>query len=251
MYLPRHDTQYEPRTWSSSTDCNMAAAADVGRFWSLELIDHTHDWYRARALDASGQPDRTGGTNIDQAHDVLEKAGVSVRVVYDALDGRDWSDVVRELQTGSMVIAHGDYGSVPRPLRGPIDRSFTGLHSVALGRVTTIEGVSNVRVGDGLSDAWVWWPVSVASAYMRDFPGGGYTYLVVTPRRLAAKVPVANVRPEPNRRRPRYATISPRSRVHVGGTVRGESIGGNATWYRVWHQNRIGYVHSSVGKIVT
>lgn len=229
----------------------MAAAADVARFWSLGLRDHTHDWYRARALNPDGTPDRSGGTNIDQAHDVLEKAGVQVDEVFDATDGQDWQDVARHLAAGRMIIAHGDYGTVPERLRGPLDRSFTGWHSVAFGRPTTIEGVAYVRVGDGLRDDWAWWPVTVANAYMRDFPGGGYTYLVVTPRKLAAKVPVANVRPEPNRKRARFTQITPRSRIHVGGTVVGERIGGNATWFRVWVQNRIGYVHSSVGRIVS
>lgn len=244
QYEPRHDTQFEPRTWSSGLDCNMAAAADVARFWSLGGIDHKHDWYRA----LSG--DKEGGTNIDQAHDVLERAGVQVQAVYDGSDGQSWDDVARELSAGHMIISHGDYGSVPRSLRGPIDRTFTGYHSVAFGRITTIDRESVVRVGDGLSDPWAWWPVSVANAYMRDFPGGGYTYLVIVPRRLAAKVAVANVRPAANRTRAPFARITPKSRIHVGGTVRGERIGTNATWYRVWTKGRIGYVHSSVGRIV-
>ena len=242
MYEPRHDTQYEPRTWSSSLDCNMAAAADVARFYSLGLIDHGHDYYRKLTGDSSG------GTNIDQAHDVLEKAGVQVAAVYDALDGKTWADVRAALTGGSMVIAHGDYGTVPRALRGALDRTFQGWHSVALGRLAVITQDRSVRVGDGLSDPWTWWPEDVANAYMRDFPGGGYTYLVVTPRKLKASVPVANVRPEPNRQHPRYAVIKPTSRVHFGGTVRGEVIGHNGVWYRVWVKDRIGYVHSSVAR---
>ena len=43
IFLPRHDTQYEPRTWSSGLDCNMAAAADMARYVSLGLVDHGHD----------------------------------------------------------------------------------------------------------------------------------------------------------------------------------------------------------------
>lgn len=250
MYEPRHDTQYEPRTWSSSVDCNMAASADVARFWSLGLKDHGHNWYRERCKNPDGTQDRDG-TNIDQAHNVLEIAGVTVAETFDSGDGQNWDDVRRFLESGSMVVAHGDYGTVPRALRGPIDRAFTGNHSVAFGRITTIEQDVSVHVGDGLADPWTWWPISVASAYMRDFPGGGYTFLVVTPRRLTAKVRVANVRPAPNRDRKWFTQITPRSRIHVGGTVRGERIGGNATWFRVWVQNRIGYVHSSVGRIVT
>jgi hypothetical protein len=244
QYEPRHDTQFEPRTWSSGLDCNMAAAADVARFYSLGLIDHGHDYFRTLSGDT------VGGTNIDQAHFVLEKAGVPVHALFDAADGKGWTDVAHELDAGYMVIAHGDYGTVPVAMRGPISRTFTGLHSVAFGRITTIDRESVVRVGDGLADPWVWWPVSVASAYMRDFPGNGFTYLVVAPRHLCARVRVANVRPEASRAHARFATITPTTRVHMGGTVKGESIGGNAVWYRVWAKGRIGYVHSSVGKVV-
>lgn len=249
-YEPRHDTQYEPRTWSSPLDCNMAAAADAARYWSLGLKDHNHAWYRDHAQNPDGSPDKTGGTNIDQAAEVLDDAGIP-SVHFDGSDGRGWSDVEAVLAGAGIVIAHGDYGSVPRSLRGPIDRTFTGPHSVVFSRIATIAGERMVRVGDGLADPWGWWPVDVARRYMLDFPGAGLTYLVVTPRRLRARVAVANVRPSPTRKAARVGTITPKSAsLHVGGIVVGESVGGNRNWYRVFYRGKLAYVHASVARIL-
>ena len=79
IYLPRHDTQFEPRTWSSPLDCNMNAAADMARYVTLGLKDHRHNWYR----DQTG--DKVGGTNIAQAQDVLEQALMSMRLATEQL----------------------------------------------------------------------------------------------------------------------------------------------------------------------
>ena len=240
-YEPRHDTQYEPRDAYSGLDCNMAACADAARFATLRLVDRSHVYFRSLTGDTEG------GTNISEAHMALEAAGVPVAGTYDATDGKMWSDVRAALLGGSVVIAHGDYGSVPASLRGPIDRTFTGLHSVLLHRVDATHGI---RVGDGLNDAWAWWPESVTKAYMADFPGGGFTYLVVTPRRLAARVPVARVRSGPSLSSGKLGTITPAARLHAGGTVIGGAVGANRTWWRVWYHDQLGYVHSSVAHIV-
>ena len=242
IYLPRHDTQFEPRTWSSGLDCNMAAAADMARFGSLGLIDRRHDWFRDRARNSDGTPDRSGGTNIDQAQDVLDGVGVA-STVYDGADGRAWANVISDLLR-APIIAHGDYGAVPVALRGPIDRAYTGPHAVLF---HALSGAS-IRVGDGLSDDWMLWPVAVARAYMVAFPGAGVTCLVPVIRKVAAKVATANVRAQPSRGSRVITTISPRSRIHCGGTQRGEVIGANATWFRVWTAGRIGFVHSSVAR---
>jgi len=240
-YEPRHDTQFEPRSALSGSDCNMAACADVGRFYTLRLLDRSHVYYRTLTGDTEG------GTNISEAHMALEAAGVPVTGTYDYTDGKGWSDVRAALLGGSVVIAHGYYGSVPASLRGPIDRTFTGLHSVLFHRIDPVHGV---RVGDGLNDAWTWWPESVAKAYCVDFPGAGLTYLTVTPRQLAARVPVANVRSGPSLSSGKLGTITPSSRLHAGGTVTGGGVGTNRTWWRVWFHDQIAYVHSSVAHIV-
>lgn len=243
-YLPRHDTQFEPRTAFSGRDCNMAAAADAARFWSLGLKDRNHQWYRDHAQNPDGSPDRDGGTNIAQAQEVLDDIGVP-STIYDATDGRDFGDVRTALKAGSVVIAHGDYGSVPRGERGEIDPSFTGLHSVVFARWSSANGV---QVGDGLSDAWEWWSEADASRYMRDFPGTGYTYLVVRPRKLQAKVAKANVRRTASTSSAVLGQITPTSRLHYGGIVAGGYVGSNRNWYRVYYRGQIAYIHTSVAK---
>ena len=245
-YLPRHDTQYEPRTAFSGRDCNMAAAADAARFWSLGLIDHNHQWYRDHAENPDGTRDTSGGTNITQAAEVLGDVGIP-STIYDATDGRDFGDVRVALRAGFYVIAHGDYGSVPRAERGEIAPGFSGLHSVGFARWSPVNGV---QVGDGLSDAWEWWSEAVASRYMRDFPGIGYTYLVVRPRKLAAKVPRANVRKTMSTSSAVLGQITPSSRLHFGGIQRGGYVGSNRSWFRVFFKGQIGYVHTSVAKPV-
>jgi hypothetical protein len=208
----------------------------MARFVSLGLIDHGHDYYR----NLTG--DKEGGTNIDQAHDVLEKVGIGC-TAWDAADGKAWADVIAALKR-APIIAHGDYGSVPVSLRGEISRTFTGNHSVLF---HSIAG-ANVRVGDGLADDWTTWPESVARSYMANFPGGGLTYLVPVVRSVRSKVKVANVREKATRQSRIVTTIGPLARRHCGGTVRGERIGTNATWYRVFAAGRVAYIHSSVAR---
>lgn len=244
-YLPRHDTQYEPRTTFSGRNCNMAAAADAARFWSLGLIDHNHQWFRDHAQEPDGSRDTSGGTNITQAAEVLGDAGIP-STIYDAADGKGIADVRAFVRAGSFVIAHGDYGSVPRYERGEIAPDFTGYHSVGFARHTA----AGFQVGDGLSDAWEWWPDAIANAYMRDFPGGGYTFLVVRPRKLAAKVPKANVRTAMSTSAKVLGQITPSSRIHFGGIQRGGYVGANRSWYRVFYRGQIAYVHTSVAKPV-
>jgi hypothetical protein len=256
IYVPRHDTQFEPRTVCSGKDCNMSASADALRWWSLGLIDRNH--HDLRALQPGGTAECTdattandGTTIADALHVLVAHFGVTA-IAYDAGDGQVWGDVTRALDRGEIVIAHGDYGSVPVMLRGPIDRLFTGLHSVVFQRRLVKSGVPVVRVGDGLSDGWIYWPETVAARYMRDWPDIGFTFLRVVSRKLKAKGSFANVRD----RATRVSTvvlmrITSASRLHVGGTVLGENIGGNRTWYRVYAGTKgIGYVHSSVGMIV-
>ena len=245
-YLPRHDTQFEPRTVMSGRNCNMSAASDAARFWSLGLIDHHHQWFRDRAENPDGSRDTQGGTNILQAAEVLGDAGIPT-TVYDATDGRDFADVRASIRSGSYVIAHGDYGSIPVGERGEISPLFAGLHSVGFARWSPVNGV---LVGDGLSDAWEWWSEANASRYMRDFPGGGYTYLVVRPRRLSAKAGKANVRASMSTTAKVLGQITTSSRLHYGGLQRGGYVGGNRSWYRVYYRGQIAYVHSSVAKPV-
>lgn len=252
IYVPRHDTQYEPRTKASPFDCNMAAAADGLRFATLGLVDRNHDELRRlsgtywEVLDSNPLND---GTNIEEAETVLDHYGL-ITTAYTAADGRGFSSVRTAIAAGKPCIIHGDYGSVPRDLRGPIDRTFTGLHSVLGQRRAYINGEWCIRIGDGLSDPWRWWPESVVERYMRDFPGTGYVYLTITPRRLAATVAKANVRAKPTRSSAVIRSITPRSRIHRGGYVKGETINGNPNWHKVYSaQGGIGYVHASVGKV--
>lgn len=241
-YIPRHDTQFEPRTRMSGLNCNMAAAADVGRFYSLGKIDHNHQWYRDRAQNPDGSQDKSGGTHIYQAAEVLDDAGIP-STVYDSDDRRTIISVRKELTAGNVIIAHGDNGSLPRGERGEISPSFTGLHSVDAVKYSASKGY---LIGDGLSQDYNWWSEPVMNAYMRDFPGGGFTYLVVKPRRIKAKADYASVRREPNRQHAPIGRITGRSRTHYGSIVVGEAVGRNRNWYRVWWNGRIAYVHSSV-----
>lgn len=245
-YLPDHDSQFQPRTAFSGRNCNMAAAADAARFWSLGLINHNHQWYRDHAQNPDGSADRSGGTTIAQAAEVLDDAGVPSNH-YDALDGKGLLDVRVALRTGKGIIAHGDVGSIPRGDRGEIDPDFTGLHSVWIPPRFNATGV---LVGDGLSTSYEWWSWDALNRYLRDFPGGGYTYLTVTPRRLRAKGTVANVRPSASKLNAPIGTISRTSRIHVGGVVLGQYIGSNRRWFRVFYKGQIGYVHTSVAEIV-
>lgn len=254
VYVPRHDTQYEPRTKCSPFDCNMAAAADALRFWSLGLRDKNH--HELRALQPGGTAEcsdatkTNDGTTISEAAHVLVEMGAKV-AVYDTADGQVWSDVQRALDRGEMLVVHGDYGSVPVALRGPIDRTFTGLHSVVYQRRLIRNGVPSIRVGDGLSDGWLYWPETVAKKYMVDFPGTGLQFIRVIPRKAASKSGLANVRVSPTRSSAVLTRISTTSRLHMGGAVPGESIGGNRSWYKVYAGTKgIGYVHSSVAVIV-
>jgi hypothetical protein len=236
FYLPRHDTQFEPRTGFSPWDCNMAAAADAARYWSIGLTDHDHSWYRK----VSGDTD--GGTNITTASKVLDIARVS-HAVYDASDGRNYADVKAALDAGRFVIAHGDYDRVPVSLRGPIDRSYEGYHSVFAARRRS----NAVMIGDGLSDKWMLWPDTVLSSYMAAFPGGGFTYIAVRPRHLRSKSGTCNIRAEATRQSRVVSTLRGTREVHYGGFKRGESIGGNSNWDRVWEPTHgVAYVHSSV-----
>lgn len=249
-YRPRHDTQYEPREPDSPLNCNMAAAADVARFWSLGLKDFNHHQMRNRAENPDGSPDNVGGTTIEQAAEVLDDIGIDTNYK-DLNDGATWGDVVTRLKGDGILIIHGDYGEVPYNLRGEISRTFTGLHSV-VGH-SFVDGMQNVWIGDGLSDDWVKWPYAVVQRYMAAFPGS-FTYLVARPRKLKVKAPreFANVRLTPSREFAPYDRIKPDERIHVGGRVIGQRAqsNGNRTWYRVWHLNRIGYIHTNVGEIV-
>jgi hypothetical protein len=247
-YRQRHDTQYEPITWSSGIDCNMAAAADGARYFSLGLIDHHHDYYRGLAKNPDGSQDRNG-TNITQAHAVLSHVGVP-STIYASADGHHWDYVESHISAGRNVIAHGDAGSIPKYLRGQIDKNFTGLHSVIFNRIAMIQEDKSVLVGDGLAGSWTWWPTDVAKGYMEAFPGDGLTFLTIQPRRLCAKINRANVRAKPTTASAILGTIKPTSRIHEGGVVHGGSVHGNHNWYRVFYQGQIAFVHTSVGKIV-
>lgn len=249
FYTADHDSQYEPRTVASPFDCNMAAAADAARQWSLNLIDRNHDQLRRlsgtywEVLDANKY---NNGTNIAEAGRVLDSLGVR-SVIRDSLDGDTFADVLTHLGRGEFVIAHGDAGSIPRELRGPIDRDFVGYHSVFLQR----HAVGKVRVGDGLGSNWILWPDAVVKAYMEAFPGSGLTYLYTIPRKITSKVGTVNLRSEPVRASNVVAVLNASSRLVCGGMVLGESIGANRNWFKVWSPVAgLGYVHTSVARYI-
>lgn len=241
-YLPRHDTQYEPRTIASPYDCNMAAAADAARFYSLGRVNRNHDQmrrYSGTYHEITNGIAGDEGTNIDEAARALAYVGVP-STVYTASAGRTFAHVMAALRAGYYVIAHGDYGSVPRAERGELAPTFTGLHSVGFARY--VDG-SGVQVGDGLSDAWEFWHSDDAERYMRDFPGGGFTYLTVKPRRVRGLGNAANVYPNASNNDPRIGTLGVSSRAHTSGLVLGETVMGKRSWYRIYRNGRIGYVH--------
>lgn len=253
IYVPRHDTQYEPRTACSPYDCNMAASADALRWWSLGLQDQNHN--QLRALQPGGTAECTdssaanNGTSVYDGLLVLQHFGVRA-IAYGHYDGKTFADILGALNRGETVTAMGDYGSVPIALRGPISRNFTGGHSVFFQRRISYGGQACIRVGDGLSDDWMYWPETVAKKYVDDFPGSVQFVRIIT-RKLASKSGITNVRAAATRQSAILTTITTSSRLHYGGAVLGETIGTNRTWYKVYAGTKgIGYVHSSVGAIV-
>jgi hypothetical protein len=228
-------------------NCGAASGAMLADQATLQLTDPTPDAFRKLTGDFSG------GLVISQIGSVLTKLGVP-NTVYDASDGYTFDKLVLDLKRGRFAVVNGDYGTVPDSLVG--DRAFNGYHSEFWHAVTA----SGIVVGDPLCDGrragipkgYLTYPMAVARKYVEEFdrevPGTGIHACIMDLKRLKARSGVTNVRADHTRKSAVIGTIKGATTLVWGGTVAGESIGGNNVWYRVWYpaSSRIGYCHSSV-----
>lgn len=230
-------------------NCAAASGAMLADQASLKLVDPEPDAFRRATGDFSG------GLTISQVGDTLEQTyGIGV-TVYDASDGYTWDALLADLKRGKFMVVNGDYDVVPYKLSG--DKDFRGLHSEFWHRVTT----AGIVVGDplcdgrraGIPNGYVTYPFNIAREYVEKFdrqvPGTGLHACVMDLKRLKARPRITtNVRRSPTRASGILGTISGLTTLVWGGTLKGESIGGNSTWYKVWfpRTSSFGYCHSSV-----
>lgn len=230
-------------------NCAAASGAMLADQATLRLKNPSPDAFRK----ATG--DFIGGLNPSQVGSTLEtKYGVPVHV-YDWNDGLTWDQLVRFLKRGQFAVVAGDYETLPYALKG--DKDFRGDHSTLYHEIVG----DKIRVGDPLNDGrrpgipkgYIWWPLSEARQYVMKFsenrPGG--IYAVVMDRRLLRARPVTpatNIRATPTRDGRVIGKFGGSSTVVYGGTVTGEAIAGNRTWFRVWWPQTasFGYCHASV-----
>lgn len=231
------------------SNCAAASGAMLVDQSTLRLKNPTPDAFRRATGDFSG------GLMASQVGSTCErKYGVPVHV-FDYDDNLDWPTLKRFLSNGRFAVISGDYEVLPRSMRG--DKDFTGDHSVFYHRITS----RGVIVGDPLADGrrpgipkgYQLWPMDIARKYAMRFtqtkPGGIYA-VVLDRKRLRARPvsPNTKVRSVPKRGDNVIGSFGGTSTVVYGGTVQGESIGGNSTWFRIWwpKTNGFGYCHSSV-----
>lgn len=235
-------------------NCNSAAGAMLVDQFTLGLKNPSPDRFRKLSGDTAG------GMPIQTVGETLERFGVK-HTVYDENDGYHFDDLVADLKRGKFAVVNGDYDVVPSGLEG--SKTFGGPHSEFWHRVTP-DG-SGIVVGDPLCDGrrpvypngYVVYPLSVARRFVRKLdnqvPGDGIMCAVMDLQRLRAKGSLrVNVRRQPTRESESIGRIKGARSLVWGGTVRGERIGGNDVWYRVWFpkKSRIAYVHSSVVKTI-
>lgn len=252
--------QYRPRfrkqltgTPCGPANCNMAAAAMFADRQSLGIINVSPDQMRefsgtaGKCLDADPNND---GTNLRTAATALAHVGLHIELRSDI----DWAAVVGGLDIGLSFIGHGDYDRVPVGLRG--DKAFTGLHSVvfterdaARGRILTYDGLDDAR-RSGVPQGPIWWPDHVVYEYLTAFPGVALTGAFSRRRMVRPIVRLVNIRDKPTRASAIIENTMQASgeTFEYGGTVMGESIGGDRRWWRIWLplKTRLGYVHASV-----
>ena len=235
-------------------NCGAASGAMLTDRATLKLKDPSPDAFRTATGDFSG------GLMISQVGTALTKYGVP-HIVYDASDGYHWDDLVADLKRGCGMVVNGDYDVIPDALAG--DKSFDGFHS-EYWQSLTADG-KGIVVGDPLCDGrragipkgYVTYPLALAREYVEKFDrqvaGDGLHAAVMTLRRLRSRGDYAvNVRASATRQSAILGRIRGTTTLAWGGTVLGEAVAGNRTWYRVWHPAtaRIAYVHASVVRTV-
>ena len=237
-------------------NCGAASGAMLTDRSTLDLKDPSPDAFRT----ATG--DFEGGLMIAQVGTALTKYGVP-HTVYDASDGYTFDALVADLKRGKGAVVNGDYDVVPKALAG--SDTFDGFHSEYWHQVVA----TGIVVGDPLNDGrrlasgrvvpkgYVVYPLAVARAYVEKFdrqvPGTGIHAAVMDLRRLRSRGTYAvNVRAAASTSSAILGRIRGTTTLAWGGTVLGQSVAGNRTWYRVWHPatSRIAYVHASVVRTV-
>jgi hypothetical protein len=229
-------------------NCASASGAMLADQATLGGKDPSPDFFRRLTGDTEG------GLTVAQVGTTLQGLGVHT-TVYDGSDGYLWPSMVADLKRGKFMVASGDYSAIPYDLRG--DKTFTASHAVFFHAMTA----TGITVGDPLNDGrragipkgYVVWPIAVAREFVERLdqrvPGSSLHACVMDLSRIKARPGIkANVRLNATRLAPSIGAISGSHALVTGGTVRGESIGGNAVWYRVWApgSSKIGYCHSSV-----
>lgn len=253
FYVPTFRKQLDG-SGMGGLNCGAASGAMVVDQGSLGYRKPTASEFRRRTGDSSG------GLLISTVGNTIEKYGVGV-TIFDGSDRLTWSELLAFLKIGRFAVVNGDYSVVPTRLTG--SDAFNGLHAVMYHEYSPTKGV---RVGDPLNDGrrlpsgrnaprgYVWYPVAVAKNYVESFdrrvPGASLHAAVLDRKRLKARPvsPATNVRSGPSRTFPTIGQFGGSTTVIWGVKVQGESIAGNATWYRIWlpSANSIGYCHSSV-----
>ena len=243
-YLPHFEKQLTG-SYLASTNCGAASGAMLVDQATLGLKDPSPEMFRRQTGDMEG------GLMLGAIQTAMEYFGVPV-TTYDYTDDLRWEELLSMLKSGRFAVVSGDYDALPPKYRG--DKDFLGNHSVMYQAVTA----SGIRVGDPLNDGrrpgipkgWQVWPTSVARDYVmrfsQPFPGGVYA-VVMQKRQVEVRV-IANVRLHPDRNAFILATLKGGKRLTYGGTVKGQPINGNRTWFQVWvpGAEKVGYTHSSV-----
>jgi len=254
VYRPRFRKQLTGSPLGNS-NCGPASAATLADRWSLGAINKTPDQMRVLTGDVQG------GTTIRQLATALAKVGVPL-TIFDYDDGMDKDRFRSLVRSGVGAIANIDYSPLPECLEA--DKSFEDLHSVYVN-----EWAANVNLCTGGSGpgflTWDpladgrragipkgpnWWPESVLFAALEQFPGRGWTIGTWTKRTLRKRASVSSwvwIRPKATRASTPIGRLTTQVLQH-GGTVIGESVGGDKRWYRVWVPGKgvVGYCHASV-----
>jgi hypothetical protein len=251
MGTPFYRAAFEKQLTGSalgSVNCNSASGAMLADQATLGLKDPTPDQFRA----ASG--DTTGGMPIATIGETLENHyGVGV-TVYDGNDGFTFDQLVLALKRGQFAVVNGDYDVIPHNLAG--SKTFDEYHS----EFWQAWSPTGIIAGDplcdgrraGIPNGYVKYPLDVARKFVEQFDhevvGKSIHCAVMDLKRLKARSGVTNVRADHSTTSAVIGTIRGTTTLAWGGTVVGQSIGGNNVWYRVWYPttSRIGYCHSSV-----
>ena len=247
--------QLQGSTPCSNQNCNMCTAANIADRLTLGGQKKSCDYMRK----VSGYPMShcydnilsNNGTTLANAVTSLAHIGINA-TAFDRNDNKGWAEVVKYLEAGRPVAAHGEYDAVPMNLRG--DKVYKGYHAVLFNEIN--DAHDKVFVWDSLNDGRrpsipngpIWWPTHVAKAYMDHFIGTPFTFLIVPFWRAEVRTEGAKVRSGPHLTDAVLRTMHTDERLQRGSHVHGTNIGGSDVWYRVWEPTtaKVGYIHASV-----